>query len=145
MAGMTYALGRVLVSLMFVVSGYQKFMAIAGIAKLLAARSVPVPVQFETWTGLPRYEVVGYVMALIEVLGGVMLLIGFKARFAAGLLFLLALGTLFVTFDLLTLEGAMRAAVQTQALMHLSVMGALLLIAAAGAGPWSFDGRSRGG
>lgn len=145
MAGMTYALGRVLVSILFVVSGYQKFMGIAGIAKMLAARSIPVPIQIETWTGLPRYEVVGYTMALIEVLGGIMLLIGFKARFAACLLFLLALGMLFVSFDLLTVEGAMRAAVQTQALMHLSVIGALLLIAAAGAGPWSFDGRSRGG
>jgi putative oxidoreductase len=145
MAGMTYALGRVLVSLLFVVSGYQKFMAIAGVAKMLASRNVPVPIQLESWTGLPRYEVVGYAVALIEVLGGIMVLMGFKARFAACLLFLLAFGTLFVTFDLLTLEGVMRAAVQTQALMHLSVMGALLLIAAAGAGPWSFDGRSRAG
>jgi putative oxidoreductase len=103
-----------------------------------------VPVQFETWTSLPRYEVVGYAIALVEVLGGVMVLIGFQARFAACLLFLFAFGMLFVTFDLLTLDGLMRA-VQRQALMHLSVMGALMLIAAAGAGPWSFDGRSRGG
>jgi putative oxidoreductase len=144
MAGMTYALGRILVSILFVVSGYQKFMGIAAVAKSLAARNVPVPIQLESWTGLPRYEVVGYAMALIEVLGGIMLLIGFKARFAACLLFVLALATLFMTFDLLSPEGAMRAAVNTQALMHLSVMGALLLVAAAGAGPWSFDGRSRG-
>jgi putative oxidoreductase len=144
MAGMTYALGRVLLSIFFVVSGYQTFLTIATVAKMFAARNVPVPVQIETWTGLPRYEALGYAMAMIEILAGVMVLIGFKARWAAVLLFLVMIATLFVAYDLLSLDGALRAAAQPQALMHLSIMGALLLIAAAGAGPWSFDGRSRG-
>jgi putative oxidoreductase len=144
MAGLSYALGRVLVSVLFVVTGYEKFMSIGGIARMLAAKSIPAPIELESWTGLPRYEVEGYAVALIEVLCGIMVLIGFKARFAAIVLVLLTIGTVFVGHDFWTMEGAARAANQTQALKNLSIMGALLLIAAAGAGPWSFDGRSRG-
>jgi len=86
MSRVVYALGRVLVSLVFVVAGYRHFMSIGGFAKQLSDRNVPVPMQIEGWTGLPRYEFVAYAGAAIEVLCGVMILIGFKTRFAAAVL-----------------------------------------------------------
>lgn len=143
MAGLCYAFGRVLVSILFVVSGYQKFMGIGAIAKTIAARNPPVPLQIETWTGLPRYEFVGYALASVEVLCGVMVLIGFKARFAAVMLALATLAMIVVVHDFSAWETAVRAAGQTQVMQSLSIVGALLLIAAAGAGPWSFDRRTR--
>jgi putative oxidoreductase len=143
MEGLIYALGRALASILFIVTGYEKFMGIGEFANLLAARNIPAPVQLEQWTSLPRYEALGYAVALIEVLCGVMVFIGFKARFAAAILVLLSAATIYVSYDFWAMEGAARAASQIQALMYTTVMGALLLIAAAGAGPWSFDGRLR--
>jgi putative oxidoreductase len=142
MAGLCYAFGRVLVSILFVVSGYLKFMGIGAVAETFAARSLPVPIALETWTGLPRYEVAGYALAAIEVLCGVMVLIGFKARFAAVLLALTSFAMILINHDFSAWQANLRDVGQLPVLHSLSVLGALLLIAAAGAGPWSFDRRS---
>ena len=93
---------------------------------------------------MPRYDFVAHALALIQIVFGMMVLIGFKARFAAVILVLLTLGTTFISSDFWTMEGAARALNETRALENLSLVGALFLIAAAGAGPWSFDGRARG-
>jgi putative oxidoreductase len=143
MSRLVFALGRILVPVIFVISGYRKFMSIGGIAKTLADKNLPVPMQVEAWTGMPRYEVLGYAVATIEVLCGIMVLIGFKTRFAAVILFLFTLGTIYVQHDFWNMEGAAQAANQVQALKNLSIMGALLMIAGAGSGGLSFDGRSR--
>ena len=143
MSGVIYAIGRIFVPIIFIVAGYRKFMSIGGVAKTLADKHVPAPMQLETWTGMPRYEVLGYAAATIEVLCGIMILIGFKARFAAVVLCLFTLGTIFISHDFWNMEGAAFAANQTQALKNLSIMGALLLIVAAGSGSFSLDGRPR--
>jgi putative oxidoreductase len=143
MAGLCYALGRVLVAILFVASGYQKFMSIGAFAKTIAARNVPIPLQLETWTGLPRYEVVGYAVAAIEVLCGMMVLIGFQARFAAVVLAVTTFAVVVVGNDFAPWQAALRTLGQGTVLNGLAVIGALLMIAAAGAGPWSFDRRSR--
>ena len=70
MSGVIYAIGRIFVPIVFIVSGYRKFMSIGGVAKTLADKHVPAPMQLETWTGLPRYEVLGYAAATIEVADG---------------------------------------------------------------------------
>ena len=143
MSGLIFALGRICVPILFIVAGYRKFMSVGGIAKTLADKKVPAPVQLEAWTGMPRYEVLGYAVATIEVLCGVMILIGFKARFAAIVLFLFTIGTVLISHDFWNMEGAAAAANLTQALKNLSIMGALLLIAAIGSGSLSLDGRPR--
>ncbi|MDQ2083286.1 DoxX family protein [Xanthobacteraceae bacterium Astr-EGSB] len=143
MAGLCYALGRVLVSILFVVSGYLKFMGIGAVAQTLAAKNPPIPVVLETWTGLPRFEVLGYALALIEVLCGIMVMIGFKARFAAAVLALATIGMVLVGLDVSTWQVALRTAVQAPFLQSMATIGGLLLVAAAGAGPWSFDRRSQ--
>lgn len=143
MSGIIYAIGRIFVPILFIVSGYRKFMNVNGVAKGLADKQVPVPVQIEAWTGIPRYEVLGYAAATIEVLCGIMILIGFKTRFAAVVLLLFTAGTIFISHDFWNMEGAAQVANQTQALKNLSIMGALLMLAAAGSGSLSFDGRPR--
>jgi putative oxidoreductase len=114
-------------------------MNVNGIAKALADKHLPVPMQVEAWTGMPRYEVLGYAAASIEVLGGIMILIGFKTRFAAAVLFLFTIATVVVSHDFWNMDGAAQLANQTQALKNLSIMGALLMIVAAGPGRLSFD------
>lgn len=143
MSRIVFALGRMLVPVVFIVSGYKKFLSVAGVAKVLADKNIPVPMQIEAWTGMPRYDVLGYAAAAIEVLCGIMVLIGFKTRFAAVVLFLFTLGTIYVQHDFWNMEGAAQAANQVQALKNLAIMGALLMIAGTGSGSISFDGRSR--
>jgi putative oxidoreductase len=143
MSGLVYALGRILVPIVFIVSGYGKFMTIGPVAKMLADKNVPAPMQLEAWTGMPRYEVLGYAAASIEVLCGMMVLIGFKARFAAVVLFLFTLGTILIQHNIWTVEGVAQVANQLPALKDLAIMGALLMIAAAGSGSLSFDRRPR--
>jgi putative oxidoreductase len=143
MSRLIYTLGRIFVPLTFVVSGYRHFMSIGALAKLFADKNVPVPMQLETWTGMPRYEVLAYAGAAIEVLCGIMVLIGFKTRFAAVVLILYLIATTAIGHDFWNMEGAAQVANEAQALQNLSIMGALLMIAGVGAGKVSFDGRSR--
>jgi putative oxidoreductase len=143
MSSFLYALGRILVPVVFIVSGYRHFMSIGGLARQFADKHVPLPMQLEAWTGLPRYEVLAYAGAAIEVLCGIMVLMGFKTRFAAGVLILYTIATIVVGHDFWTMEGAVQLANQTEALENLSIIGALLMIVGVGSGSLSFDGRSR--
>lgn len=143
MSRLIYALGRVLVPLVFIVSGYRHFLNIGGLAKLLADKNVPTPMQLEAWTGMPRYEVLAYAGAAIEFLCGIMVLIGFKARFAAVVLVLYTIATIAIAHDFWNMEGAALVSNLVEALKNLSIMGALLMIAGVGAGSVAFDERSR--
>ena len=79
-----YTLGRILLSLVFVVAGIQKLMNIRAIADMLAATKVPIPEQIVPYLGgIPKYEALGYLIAAIEIICGLMVLIGLKARWGA--------------------------------------------------------------
>jgi putative oxidoreductase len=74
-----------------------------------------------------------------------MVLVGFKARWAALVLCAFTGMTIFLAHPFWAMEGAARATNQAHALKNLSIMGALLMIAAHGAGRFSLDERmSRG-
>jgi putative oxidoreductase len=106
----------------------------------------PAVLKFVAVTGnvLPPV-VVAYTVACIDLFGGVMVLIGFKTRWAALVLLAFTVLTIFFAHPFWNMEGAARAANQVQALKNLSIMGALLLIAAHGAGRFSLDGRTSRG
>jgi putative oxidoreductase len=68
------ALGRVLMSGLFVWGGYGKLMAPGAATQSFAQAGVPLP------------GVMVWVAILVELVGGILLLIGFKTQWAAGLL-----------------------------------------------------------
>ena len=80
-----YTLGRILHSAScFFVAGIQKVMNIGEIAQMLAANGVPIPDEIVPYLGgIPKYEALGYLIAAIEIICGLMVLIGLKARWAA--------------------------------------------------------------
>ena len=127
MGDFSFLLARIMVSALFIVAGANKFMSVTGIANTLAARGFPQPTAF------------GYAVAALELIGGVLLLVGWKTRFAALALFAFTLGTIFVSHNFWDMQGAARATNQTQALKNLAIMGGLLMIAAVGAGRFSAD------
>ena len=132
MQSAVYALGRALTAPLFIVSGTAKFMNVAGIL------GNPGMKNFMALIGggaAPAWF--GYLIAAIEVIGGLMILFGIKTKTAAVVLFL---------FTALTVVFRHRfwidPAEQTQALKNFVIMGAFLMIAASGAGAYSFDNRS---
>jgi putative oxidoreductase len=114
--------GRILLSLIFISAGWSKISGYAGTQAYMESAGVP-----------------GILLPLVialELVGGLALLIGWRARIAA---FLLAgftlLSALLFHFDL---------ADQMQSLLfwkNVSIAGGFLMIVALGAGPWSLDNR----
>lgn len=121
--------GRILLALMFVLSGFGKLTNLEGTAAYIASG------------GLPAASVLAVGVGLLELFGGLALMIGFKARWAA-----LALGvfTLFasVLFHRYWSMPAEQQMVQQLLFMkNVAVAGGMFIVAALGAGPLSVDAR----
>jgi putative oxidoreductase len=120
-------IGRLLLSFMFIFAGFGKLTDIAGTAGWFGSIGLPMP------------TVVAVLVGLLELVGGLAVLIGFKTRIAAAALAVFTIAA--------TLIAHMDLADQVQMLFFLknmSVAGGLLFVAAAGAGALSVDAR-RGG
>lgn len=119
--------GRLLLSYMFIVSGWGKINNFAGAAKYMAAK------------GMPMIEPLLVGAILIELVGGLMLAVGWKARWAAWAIFgfVLIATPIFHNFWALPPEQ-----VGLQTIMfnkNLAIMGGMLYVALMGPGRLSFD------
>lgn len=121
--------GRILLALMFIVAGFGKLTDIAGTAGYIASG------------GLPFATALAVVVGLLELLGGLAIVVGFQARWAALALglFTLAASLLFHAFWAVPAEQAMVQ--QLMFMKNLSVAGGLFIVAALGAGALSIDAR----
>jgi putative oxidoreductase len=136
MSDVLYALARVGLSLVFIVSGVFKFMNVAGIAKNAGVT------KFLATIGMPDLAVpLGYLIATIEVAGGLMILLGFKAAIAAVVLIVFTLLTIYYGHPFWDVPADQVVAQRTQALKNLAMIGGLLLLVVHGSGPLSFDRR----
>jgi putative oxidoreductase len=87
----------------------------------------------------PEFLLPGAILFLI--LGGLLVLVGYKARFGA-LLLLIFLGLATYYFhNFWDMTGDARTQQMIEFMKNLSMMGAMLFIMANGAGPWSLDKR----
>ena len=137
-----YMLGRILLSLIFVVAGIQKLMDIRPTADMLAATKIPIPEEIVPYLGgIPKYQALAYLIAAIELICGLMVLIGLKARWGALVLIVFTAATIILVHHFWDMSGEAFNSNLTQALKNLSIMGGLLLVVAVGAGPSSMDRR----
>ena len=83
-ASATILLGRILLSIIFLLSGFGKLTAIAGTAAYFGNMGLPVP------------TVTAVVVGLIELLGGLAILVGFQTRIAAWVLAVFTVATALV-------------------------------------------------
>ncbi len=135
-----YTLGRILVPLVFIVAGIQKAMNVGAIAKMLADNNVPIPDQIVPYLGtMPKYEALGYLVAAVEIICGLMVLVGLKARWGALLLTVLTAFTIIFVHHFWDMSGDAFYSNLTQALKNLSIMGGLLLVVAMGPGPGAVE------
>jgi putative oxidoreductase len=117
-------LGRVLLSIIFILAGYAKLTAISGTAGWFASLGLPLP------------TVTTVIVGLVEVLGGIAVLVGFQTRIAATLLGLFTLAA--------TGAAHLDFADQIQVMFlqkNLAIAGGLFVLAAFGAGALSLDAR----
>jgi putative oxidoreductase len=139
MMSMAYTLGRILLSIVFVVAGVQKLWDVSGIAKMLADNKLPVPDQITPYLGgMPKFEAAGYLIGAVELICGLMIMVGLKARWGALGLLVFTAGTIVFVHHFWDMQGAAAAANQAQALKNLSIMGGLLLVVAGGSGGRAF-------
>ena len=117
-------------------------MNVGEIAKMLAANNVPIPDEIVPYLGgMPKYEALGYLVAAIEIICGLMVLVGLKARWGALVLIVFTACTIIFVHHFWDMEGAALIRTVTEALKNLSIMGGLLLVVAVGSGPSSMDRR----
>jgi putative oxidoreductase len=125
--------GRVLLALMFVLSGFGKLTGIEGTAGYIAS------------AGLPMATALAVIVGLLEFLGGLALMAGFHARWAALALglFTLVASLLFHNFWAMPADKAFMQ--QLMFMKNLSIAGGMFVVAALGAGPLSVDARRAAG
>ena len=137
-----YTIGRVLLPILFLVNGIQKVLNVGEIARMLEANAIPIPEQVLPYLGtMPKYEALGYLIAGIEIVCGLMVLVGLKARWAALVLIVFTACTIIFVHHFWDMEGAALIEARTEALKNLSIMGGLLLVVAVGSGPTVVDNR----
>jgi len=97
-------------------------------------------IQYAANQGVPMAEVLVPLAGVIALLGGAGILIGYKAKKGAWLIiFFLAPVTLMLHKFWIIADPAAAALQQVHFMKNLSLLGAALLIAHFGSGPWSLD------
>lgn len=139
-----YTIGRIVLPLLFIVAGIQKTLNIGGFAKTLADYNVPFPDEIFAYIGkalgsllgsTSKYEVLAYAIAAIEIICGVMVLIGLKARWGALALIVFTACTIIYVHHFWDMSGDAVMANIIEALKYLAIIGGLLMVVAMGSGP----------
>ena len=112
-------LGRILIALIFI-GGVGKFFALGKVAGYMAMMGMPKEFTFP----------LAVIAALVEVIGGLLILFGLRARTAAFILFLYLIPVTII-FHLLPHQGI-------HVMKNLAIMGGLLILACEGPGGLSF-------
>ena len=137
-----YTLGRILLPIIFIAAGVQHLLDIQGLAKLVAGTGLPIPSEIEEH--LPaflkdRYTALAYLLAAVEVVCGLMILVGLKARWGALVLIVYTACTIFFVHHFWDMASANFTAHMNDALKHLAIMGGLLLLVGGAPAPTGLD------
>lgn len=122
--GVGALVGRFLLALIFILSGANKFAHPAMTAGMMGHAGIPEGIVM----------ILLYVSAVIELLGGALLLIGYQARWVAAVIFLYLIP---VTIIMHAVPGGLLN--QIMVLKNLAIMGGLLMVTVQGTGGFSLD------
>ncbi len=124
-----HLVGRILLSLIFIVTGSTKILYRSATAAAMVSK------------GIPLVSIALPLVLLIELVGGLALLIGYRARLAA---LILALYLVLVTLcfhNFWAYQGVAQQAQMVNFLKNLAILGGLLRLASDGPGAISLDAR----
>jgi putative oxidoreductase len=120
------ALGRLLIAILFLPAGYGKLMAFTDTVGYAASAGMPVP------------QVAIALAIIVEVVGGILLLIGYQTRWVAAVMALFSVATALVFHS--NFEDT---DMKIHFMKNIAIAGGLLQIVYFGAGPFSVDSRRR--
>lgn len=133
---LTALLGRFMLALIFVISGFGKLTNLSGTAGYMEHAGIPHAL---VYPGLAA-------SILVELGCGLLVILGYKARWAAVPMFLWFIPVT-IMFHFLPWREAVAHGDKMGAMMqqinymkNIAIMGGLLLIVGFGSGPWSLDG-----
>ena len=120
--------GRVIMSWIFISSGFGKITDVTGFATVLAKRGVPAP-SFMGWLG-----------AIVEFGGGLLILLGFKIRYVAILMILFVIMATLISHRYWEYSPEQIVAQATNFWKNITIICGFLFMFLAGAGRYSVDG-----
>ncbi len=121
--------GRILMSVIFLISGWAKLTHWTGTESFMTAY------------GMPAVPLLLAGAVLVEILGGLALLLGWQTRAAALILFLYLIPTTLIFHHFWSVPSAEQQTQLTNFLKNLAILGGLLTVTAWGAGALSLDAR----
>ncbi len=119
--------GRILLALIFITSGFGKITEFDGIAGYIASKGLPLP------------QLAMIIAIAVELGGGLMLAIGFKARWAALALAIFTIAAGFLFHDFWNAVAASKLAQSINFWKNVSISGGMLMAFAFGPGRYSVD------
>ena len=122
-------IGRLLLAYMFVPAGFSKIAGFAG------------AVGYANSVGMPMATAGVAAALVIELFGGLALLIGYRTRIAAVLLAIFTLVASFFFHNYWAMPAEAQMMQQLMFTKNLAIVGGLLAFAAFGAGGWSLDAK----
>jgi putative oxidoreductase len=125
----TPLLGRILVAPLFLLSGIGKITGFAGTAAGMTAK------------GLPAAELLLVITIVVEIGGALMILLGWRARLGALLLFLWLIPVTLLYHGFWAVPPEQFAMQRAQFLKNLGLMSAMLFIVGFGPGKYSLNNK----
>ncbi|MDH4062505.1 MAG: DoxX family protein [Aquincola sp.] len=127
--GFPLLIARILLALMFVLSGVSKLTGLEGTAGYIAS------------VGLPAAQVLAAGAGVLEVVAGVLLIVGWQARWAALALAIFTVVATVLFHNFWAMPKEQQFMQQLMFMKNLAVTGGLLFVFAFGAGTLSLDTR----
>lgn len=125
-----FLLARLLLGLVFIVSGIGKIEGYDGTVEFAAVSGVPAP------------QIAVALAAMLEIGLPILLILGWKTRWAALALIVLVLATNGFFHRFWEMEGEGRILNKIMLFKNFAIIGGLALLALAGPGRWSFERKS---
>lgn len=120
-------IGRIQLGLIFMISGIGKIGKFAAVAGFMSSK------------GMPMSELLLVATIALEILGGLAIMIGWKARWAAAAIFLFLIPTTFIFHPFWNADPASYQNQLNHFLKNLAIMGGMLYVALLGSGTLSLD------
>jgi putative oxidoreductase len=129
MQDLSALIGRILLAVLFILSGYSKIGAFDPTVAYIASVGLPLPAAVAALT------------IVVEIGGGLALIAGLKTGWAAIVLAVFTLLAALLFHNFWAAPATQQTMQYVQFLKNLAITGGLLVLAAFGPGRWSLDGR----
>ena len=124
--------GRILISLLFLKSGFEKIAGFSAVAGFMASR------------GMPAAELLLVGAVVLEIAGALMVLLGWHARWGALMLAVFTVPATLIFHNFWAVDAAQYSNQVNHFMKNLAILGGLAYVMGAGSGPFSLrkDGES---